>query len=288
MAQVEGGDLLVVQRGQESTLRTPAAEKSGLLFGSGGSVSQQSAAGWRDGPWWRQTDARRDLGVVLGLVEGTKLCRANAEGYAADYFAAHGGIETARQRALEPLSESNPVRSSDLFMSVQAVKVPTDKSSSAALFAGSAAEEKEKADSIVAEEQEDAEGEVCFAVFILDPVHEIQYATVSQRVPARWIRWLDAPATPLTPASGDDDEFQAEFGLVPDEVREIIESGGVDPREWVAEWVEEALSLAVGVVAQRYVARRMGVGEGGIGKGKQKVESVLEDGGNEAARAGLI
>jgi hypothetical protein len=32
----------------------------------------------------------------------------------------------------------------------------------------------------------------------------------------------------------------------------------------------------------------MGVGEGGIGKGKQKVESVLQDGGNEAARAGLI
>jgi hypothetical protein len=37
--------------------------------------------------------------------------------------------------------------------------------------------------------------------------------------------------------------------------------GGVDPRDWVAEWLEESLSLAVGVVAQRYVARRMGVGE---------------------------
>ncbi|AEO69823.1 uncharacterized protein THITE_2120588 [Thermothielavioides terrestris NRRL 8126] len=271
MSQVEGGDLLVIQRGQESTLRTPSAEKAGGLFGGGG--AQQSSAGWRDGPWWRQADAPRDLGLVHGLVEGTKLCRANAEGYAAEYFAAHGGIERARQRAHEPVSESNPVRSSDLFLSVQAVRVPSDQT----LFAGSAAEEKEKQESVVAEEEED--DEVCFAVFILDPVHEIQYATVSQRVPARWIRWLDAPATPLTPASGDED-FQAEFGRVPEEIREIIESGGVDPREWVAEWVEEALSLAVGVVAQRYVARRMGVGEGGIGKGKQKVESVLEGGGN--------
>jgi hypothetical protein len=42
------------------------------------------------------------------------------------------------------------------------------------------------------------------------------------------------------------------------------------------------------VVAQRYVARRMGVGEGGIGRGKARVAEVLEDGGGEAARAGLI
>ncbi|KAK4152690.1 maintenance of telomere capping protein 1 [Chaetomidium leptoderma] len=281
MAQVEGGDLMVIQRGQEFTLRSPSsAEKTGAASLFGG---QQSAAGWRDGPWWRQTDAARDLGVVQGLVEGTKLCRANAEGYAADYFAAHGGIEEAKQRAVEVMSESNPVRRSDIFLSVQALNVPADQT----LFAGSTAVEKEKETSVVAEEDDDAEGEVCFAVFILDPVHEIQFAAVSQRVPARWIRWLDAPATPLTPASGDED-FQAEFGRVPDEIREIIESGGVDPREWVAEWVEEALGLSVGVVAQKYVARRMGVGEGGIGKGKQKVESVLEAGGNEIARAGLI
>lgn len=281
MAQVEGGDLMVIQRGQESTLRSPSADKSSSsLFGGA-----QSTAGWRDGPWWRQAETARDLGVVQGLVEGTKLCRANAEGYAAEYFAAHGGIEGARQRAAEPVSESNPVRSSDLFLSVQAVRVPgVDKT----LFAGSTATEKEKEMSAVAEEAADAEGTVCFAVFILDPVHEIQYSTVSQSLPARWIRWLDAPAAaPLTPASGDDDEFQTEFGRLPEEIRDILESGGVDPREWVTEWVEEALSLSVGVVAQRYVAHRMGVGEGGIGKGKQKVESVLEDGGNEAARAGI-
>lgn len=282
MAQVEGGDLMVIQRGQESTLRDKSASGgSGGFFGG----AHQSSAGWRDGPWWRQTDTPRDLGVVQGLVEGTKLCRANAEGYAADYFAAHGGIEQARQRAAEPVSESNPVRSSDIFLSVQAVGVRPDK----VLFAGSAAAEKDKEASPVAEEEDEgADGDVCFAVFLLDPVHEIQYASVSQRVPARWIRWLDAPATPATPASGDADEFQAEFGLVPEEIREIVESGGVDPREWVAEWVEEALALSVGIVAQKYVARRMGVGEGGIGKGKKKVESVIEAGGNEVARAGLI
>lgn len=278
MAQVEGGDLMVIQRGQESTLRSPSAEQpASSLF--------QSSAGWRDGPWWRQGDVARDLGIVHGLVEGTKLCRANAEGYATDYFSGHGGIAQARLRAAEPASESNPVRSSDIFLSVQAVRVPGD---SKTLFAGSTAAEKQRETSEVAEEADDADDTVCFAVFILDPVHEIQFSAVSQAVPAQWIRWMDAPAVPATPASGEDDGFEEEFGRAPEEIREILESGGVDPREWVAEWIEESLGLVVGVVAQRYVARRMGVGEGGIGKGKQKVESVLQDGGSEAARAGLI
>ncbi|KAK0735242.1 maintenance of telomere capping protein 1 [Lasiosphaeria miniovina] len=267
MAQVEGGDLLVIQRGQESSVRSPPASDKA---GAGSFFAGQSAAGWRDGPWWRQADTPRDLGAVKGLVEGTKLCRANAEGYANDYFAAHGGIEGARQRAVEPVSESNPVRSSDLFLSVQALTVAADKG----LFAGSTATEKDKADSAVLEEDdEDADGDlVCFAVFILDPVHEIQYSAVSQSVPARWIRWLDASAAPLPQAASEEGYIKSELDRVPDEIREIVEGGGVDPREWVAEWVEETLNLSVGVVAQRYVARRMGVGEGGIGKGKQKVE----------------
>lgn len=277
MSQVEGGDLLVIQRGQESTLRSPTSEKPSGSFFSGA----QSAAGWHDGPWWRQADLPRDLGLVKGLTDGSKLCRASAEGYANDYFAAHGGIEGARQRALEPVSESNPVRTSDLFLSVQAVTVEADK----ALFVGSTADEKEKEASPVLDDT-DSDEMVCFTIFVLDPVHEIQFSAVSQAIPAKWIQWLDAPA-PLTPTSGDDGAVP-DVERVPEEIREIVESGGVDPREWVAEWVEEALSLSVGIVAQRYVARRMGVGEGGIGKGKRKVESLVEDGAGEAARAGLM
>ncbi|KAK4187903.1 maintenance of telomere capping protein 1 [Podospora australis] len=270
MAQVEGGDLVVLQRGQEFGAATP----------------QQSTAGWRDGPWWRVDDGPgRDLGIVAGLVEGTKLCRANAEGYANDYFASKGGVEAARQRALEPVSESNPVRSSDIFLSVQAISVKTDKQQ---LFAGSAGAER-KGEEEEDDDEEEEEETVLFAVYILDPVHDISYSAVSQAVPAQWIHWLDASAS-STPQTEEDEEFEEQFGRVPEEIREIIETGGVDPREWVAEWVEEVLSLSVGMVAQRYVARRMGVGESrGAGlKGKQKVESVMAEGGGEAARAGLI
>ncbi|KAI4595874.1 hypothetical protein KJ359_006513 [Pestalotiopsis sp. 9143b] len=274
MSQVEGGDLLVIQRGQESTAR----RASDAAFYTGSS----SSAGWRDGPWWRQTDIPRDLGTVKGLVEGTKLCRVSAESYAHDFFESTGGVAEAQKRAVEPLSEDNPVRTSDIFLAVQAITVEADT----ALFAGSTVGEKEKEESSVAEDNSDTQ--ICFAVYVLDPVHDITYSTISQAFPAKWIRWLDAPS-PLTPASSESEhQHDNELAHVPDEIREIVESGGVDPREWVAEWVEESLSLSAGVVAQRYVARRMGVGEGGLGKGKQKIDAVVNEGGGEAARAGLI
>ncbi|KAI0198578.1 maintenance of telomere capping protein 1 [Astrocystis sublimbata] len=274
MSQVEGGDLLVVQRGHENTAR----RSSDAAFFGGSSNS----AGWRDGPWWRQVDLPRDLGSVRGLLEGTKLCRANAESYANEYFTAHGGVTEAQKRALEPLSEDNPVRTSNIFLAVQAIVSEADS----ALFVGSTADEAEKEASVVADADDSTDMQICFAVYVFDPVHDIVYSTVSQHVPFRWIKWMDAP-TPLTPASESEQPIPTELN-VPDEIREIIEGGGVDPREWVAEWIEETLSLAVGVVAQRYVARRMGVGEGGLGKGKQKIETLVEQGGGEAARAGLL
>lgn len=72
-----------------------------------------------------------------------------------------------------------------------------------------------------------------FIVYLHDPVHELSFITRSQSFPLIWATWLDT------------DEPIA---------------GQVDPREWLAEWVEEGLGLAVGVVAQRYVASRMAVG----------------------------
>lgn len=270
---------MVIQRGHESTARRNS--EAGYTGGS---------AGWSDGPWWRQTNEHRDLGAVKGLIEGTKLVRVSAEAYANEYFTSHGGLEAAAQRATENLSESNPVRSSDIFLAIQAIShdAPDD------LFQGPA---KEKDEGTVVEDK-NADEFISFAIYLHDPVHSITFYTLTQSVPAKWIRWLDAPS-PLRPASPNSPSQQKSgfFGressehynpYLPEEIAEIIESGGVDPREWVAEWVEEILNLGTGVVAQRYVARRMGVGEGGIGRGKARMEEVLGDGGGEAARAGLI
>lgn len=261
MAQVEGGDLLVIQRGSELKQR-------GSLDGYRGGGS-----GWNDGPWWRSAE-KRDLSIVKGLPTGTKLTRVSAESYADEFFAARGGVEAAARQATEVLSETNPVRSSDIFIAVQAISysAPTE------LFGGSTSTESTDTKEGNTSETKEEEELVVFAVYLHDPIHGISFNTISQSFPSKWAEWLDASAN--TEAAGEEQQL-------PQEIQEIIESGGVDPREWVSEWMEETIGLSVGIVAQRYVARRMGVGEGGLGRGKAR-EANLEDGAGEAARAGII
>ncbi|EMC99878.1 hypothetical protein BAUCODRAFT_62675 [Baudoinia panamericana UAMH 10762] len=258
MAQVEGGDLMVIQRGSENRSRARATSEPqgyrGGVLGSGNS--------WTDAPWWRDEHVKRSLGAVSGLKEGTRLVRVSAESYAKDFFEARGGVEEAAKKATETLSETNPVRSSDIFLAIQAISYVVERE----MFADDVRIEDEKP--AVVEPEAEEEELISFAIYLHDPMHSLSFSTLSQPFPAKWAQWLDASPQ--------------EDGL-PDSIIEIISSGGVDPREWVAEWMEEILSLGVGVVAQRYVARRMGVGEGGIGRGKRRAEE--EGVGGEAARA---
>ncbi|CAL5867599.1 uncharacterized protein PFLUO_LOCUS1818 [Penicillium psychrofluorescens] len=273
MSQVEGGDLLVIQRGQES------APKRGMDIAG----YQLSSAGWNDGPWWRTVTpgSARSISAVPGLVPGTKLARASAESYATEYYSTRGGIEEAAKQATEDLSESNPVRSSDIFLAIQAVSQSVSKE----LFQAGATGEEKTTTSAGAVAADETEEEIVFALYLHDPVHGIAFHAVSQPLPQKWIEWLDASAPAVENPDAEDSHVPR--AVTPEAIAEIIESGGVDPREWVAEWVEEALSLSAGIVAQRYVARRMGVGEGGVGKGKMRAEqaSTVESGAGEAARA---
>jgi hypothetical protein len=260
MSQVEGGDLMVVQRGKEASPRR----------GSDNAAADRPLSGWNDGPWWRSTDMR-SVNAIKGLVEGSKLARATAESYATEHFTSLGGVEEAAKQATETLSDSNPTRSSDIFIAIQAIR----QSISTDAFAAGPSSDKETSAMKEAGDGQESEEEIAFAVYLHDPIHGIAFHSVSQFVPGRWVDWLDAPSSSRGP--------------LPDAITEIVESGGVDPREWVAEWIEEILSLVVGIVAQRYVARRMGVGEGGVGKGKMKADrgagDTVESGGGEAARA---
>jgi hypothetical protein len=246
MSQVEGGDLLVIQRGSETR------------------SSSSSRAGWNDGPWWRDSSKKRDMGLVGGLVEGTKLARANADAFATEFLAPSGGIDEALRRSTEMLSESNPVRNSDIFLAIQALTYDGDS----ALFQAAKASE-EKSEMV---EEAVIDSLVCFAIYLHDPIHAIQFHSVSQAFPRKWVEWLDAETT----ATGELD--------LPEEIAEIVLEGGIDPREWISEWVEESISLGVGVVAQRYVAKRMGVGESGVGKGKAR-KPAIDSGAGELARA---
>ena len=251
---------MVIQKGQEASPRRASDVNK----------SSRPVGGWNDGPWWRAAD-QRSINAVKGVSEGSKLAKASAESYASEYFAPRGGVEEAAKAATETLSESNPTRNSDIFLAIQAL------SQTIAEEAVGAKEDDGQGGVKDVEDAKDRE-EIAFAIYLHDPIHGIAFRTLSQSVPSQWVEWLDANG-----ANGGEE--------LPEAIAEIIESGGVDPREWVAEWIEETLTLGVGVVAQRYVARRMGIGEGGVGKGKGRMNpdrgasQMVESGGGEAARA---
>ncbi|KAL9055031.1 MAG: hypothetical protein Q9162_003796 [Coniocarpon cinnabarinum] len=264
MAQVEGGDLLVIQRGSESGQRR--ASEVGF--------SGSSTVGWADGPWWQAGSAKRSLNAVHGLVEGTKLARASTEGYSHEFYSAQDGLEAAMKQATTVLSESNPTRTSDVFVCIQ----PIAYTNQPELFAASKdSKEQTEGEGVVKDESQSADELVGFAIHLHDPIHSIAFSSLSQALPQKWIDWMDAEVT-MSEQDG------AQVPVLPEEVQDVIARGGVDPREWIAEWMEELLSSSVGIVAQRYVARRMGVGEGAIGRGKRREEPV-DSGGGEAARA---
>ena len=239
MQQVEGGDLLVVQRG-------------------GGSKPRSSLDGAFGGPWYKGME-KRDLHATAGLEEGIKLASAAAESYAQEF------LQTS-DASTDPTSKDNPTRKSNIFLSIQ----PTIYSQQPSILTPRGKEPAEES----LEEQEDQV--VVFATHLFDPVHGISYSTVSQALPAQWLEWLDAPP-PADAAPGE--------WAVPDVIRNIMDIGGIDPREWIVEWVEEAVGLAVGVLAQRYVAKRMRIGDSGSHAGMKGKEVST---GGEEARAAVL
>ncbi|KAJ6261684.1 hypothetical protein Dda_2482 [Drechslerella dactyloides] len=215
MQQVEGGDLLVIQRGSEATNKHNSTLSSG----------------WGGGPWWRD-ERKRELGAVKGLEAGVKLAKATAEGFASEYAQRSPSLE---RKTFDP---NNPVRKSDIFLSLQPVVYPCP-------FTTATLKPEDTEDGTEVEEV------MSFAVHLLDPTHALEFTTMSQTCPAKWGDWMDA-----------------EFEELPEDVQVGLANGAVDPREWISEWMEETIALAVGMIAQRYVSRRMGVGEG-LGKGKE-------------------
>lgn len=84
-------------------------------------------------------------------------------------------------------------------------------------------------------DNDSTEGEALYFVIVLDDSdHNVDLSTISQPLPVEWAQWLDSNGHGFKEAA-------------------------IDPREWVFGWVEDALNLSFGVIAQKYVTTRMGL-----------------------------
>ena len=247
MDQVEGGgDLaLVVQKGKERN-----------RLGSG-------------------TVEKRELGVFKGSLEqGQKLAAASIEEYLRGVKASEDEQEKAQQKLETPadadadngkpetvvdeygnVSINNPARNahvpesrvSNIYLSIQPVSadpaVASDKTNLGAASSSVGLAGTTPAPTIISSSSPHA---FQFIIYLTDPEHNIKFSTVSQSFPLQWAEWLDSPDSAFDTSSKDNTDSSST-------------SMPADPREWVIDWVEEGLGLSVGVVAQTYVSKRMGL-----------------------------
>lgn len=168
------------------------------------------------------SNQQRELGIFKGSLEaGRKLAFANIE-------------ESAKQAAKDASADEEEIgkdgdshkngpmyRISNIFLSIQPASImDTDNSGSEVPISGDIAPTDSSS--------------FFFIIYLYDPHNDIKFSSVSQAFPYQWAQWLDGEEA-------------------------IFENFDADPREWVTDWIEEGLGLAVGTVAQSYVAKRMGV-----------------------------
>lgn len=165
-------------------------------------------------------DQQRDLNLFKGeLEQAKKLAAANVE----DYVRNNKALPQEETKTTEESSDKKVEETSP------SVRTSDIYLSIQPIAFESASEQKADPTTITP-----TSNSFSFVVYLSDPDHDITFSTVSQAFPYQWAEWLDKP----------DDAFK---------------NFDADPRDWVIDWVEEGLGLAVGVVAQSYVTKRMGV-----------------------------
>lgn len=253
MDQVEGGGelTLVVQKGRERNRRgSGVVEKRELGIFKGSLEQGQKLAAASIEEYLRSVKAKEEA-EQAGEASTDKKEEEKPETVVDEF----GNISRAATSAKPPLVAA---RVSNIYLSIQ----PISTDPAAGTPAAAAAQPTSlgvagttPAPTIISSSSPHA---FQFIVFLTDPEHSIHFSTVSQAFPVQWAEWLDSPddafpgAASSNPAGRPGSSSDASAGA-------DSATFTPDPREWVIDWVEEGLGLSVGVVAQTYVSKRMGL-----------------------------
>lgn len=168
------------------------------------------------------------------MIDGEKLCFANLDSSIKDYTK----ITDLEQAELEKEKEGQEaeaaveINKSHVFIAIQPITTG---------LAEKAPELEEQSGPILVETNNS--DSFAFTMILKDITNNITIVTKSQPFPLRWARWV----------AGEREDIDRIFGS--------SEGGdeGVDPSEWVKEWIRDGLGLSFAVMAQEYVTKRMGL-----------------------------
>ena len=170
------------------------------------------------------------------VIDGEKLCFANLESSIKSYLKIMKESESHHEKQEDEVKDQTAdeqteavkqINKSNIFISIQPITTSIESNDKTAV-------EDENEDRAVLIESNNANS-FSFTIILKDITNNITIITKTQPFPLRWAKWLDGEGV--------------------DEVSE----GEVDPREWVRGWIKQGLDLSLGVIAQEYVIKRMGV-----------------------------
>ncbi|KAK6454357.1 maintenance of telomere capping protein 1 [Scheffersomyces xylosifermentans] len=184
----------------------------------------------------KSSDDSVKLNMFYGkVIDGEKLCFANLESAIKNYLKIMKESEPVRHKEEEDQVKEHTeedaikqINKSNVFISIQPIttSVETDDSEKS-----TPSDDEDKAILI---ESNNADS-FSFTVILKDITNNITIITKTQPFPLRWAKWLDGE------------------GL------EQFSDSDIDPREWIRDWIKQGLDLSFGVIAQKYVIKRMGI-----------------------------
>lgn len=129
-------------------------------------------------------------------------------------------VETAQEKSEEDIEEINK---SNIFVSIQPITTRLE---------GQEPKKGEEQATLIDSNNQES---FSFTIMLKDITNDITIITRTQAFPLRWAEWL----TGKTTVNSEEDE--------------------INPADWVKTWIREGLDLSIGVLAQQYVIKRMGI-----------------------------
>lgn len=185
-----------------------------------------------------RTTTQHKLNIFSGkIADGEKLAFANLDNAIKLFDKAHEEYMKQQKESQDHSEDDSNAkdRISDIFMSILPIAVPGNHAKAAG--------------DIITTDAVHA-GNFSFTIILKDISNDVSTITRSQGFPMKWVGWLEGESDwkpkrewETSKSANDEDEDDEEI---------------VDPGDWVREWIEDGLTLSLGVVAQNYVIERMG------------------------------
>lgn len=179
----------------------------------------------------------KNLGIFYGkLSDGEKLIKANIDSIIKED---EKNLNEDTEEVEVTNKNNNSRRITKIYIGVLACATQTHKDNI----------NSEESDTIIIDSY--SPQSFTFTAILRDVTHDLTFINRSQPFPLKWAKWLDGSAVK------DEKKGEEEEKEEGDNTTATSEDEGIDPSEWVVDWVNRGLDMTFGILSQSYIIKRM-------------------------------